>query len=67
MDAAYGGAYMMSEELIKKIGSFENVDSITFDPHKGLVVPLQATFFLCKHAGLMAKSNSAKAEYLFHK
>jgi glutamate/tyrosine decarboxylase-like PLP-dependent enzyme len=67
MDAAYGGAYLMSEKLIKKIGSFANVDSITFDPHKGLVVPLQATFFLCKHPGLMASSNSANADYLFHK
>lgn len=67
MDAAFGGAYMMSEELIKRIGSFENVDSITFDPHKALVVPLQATFFLCKHPGMMAQSNSLKADYLFHK
>lgn len=58
---------MMSNQLINKIGSFENVDSITFDPHKGLVVPLQATFFLCRHPGMMASSNSAKADYLFHK
>lgn len=58
---------MMSQNLIKKIGSFENVDSITFDPHKGLVVPLQATLFMCKHKGLMHSCNSTNADYLFHK
>lgn len=67
VDAAFGGAFMMNEQLNKRIGSFENVDSITFDPHKALVVPLQATFFLCKHPGLMAQSNSSNADYLFHK
>lgn len=67
VDAAFGGAFLMSEKLIKRVGSFENVDSITFDPHKALVVPLQATFFLCKHVGLMSNSNSSNADYLFHK
>ena len=57
----------MSDKLIGKIGSLKNVDSITFDPHKALVVPLQATFFMCKHANLMIETNSANADYLFHK
>lgn len=47
--------------------SFKKVDSVTFDPHKGLVVPQQATFFFCRHVGLMAACNSMKADYLFHK
>ena len=57
----------MSPTLIKKIGSFSNVDSITFDPHKALVVPLQATLFLTKHEDIMKRCNSANADYLFHK
>ena len=67
VDAAFGGAFMMSQELIKNIGSFKDVDSVTFDPHKALVVPLQATLFMCKHPELMAICNSANADYLFHK
>lgn len=66
VDAAFGGAFMMSPQLIHKIGSFQNVDSITFDPHKGLVVPLQSTLFMCKYPGLMNSCNSTKADYLFH-
>jgi glutamate/tyrosine decarboxylase-like PLP-dependent enzyme len=57
----------MSNNLRKKIGDCTDVDSITWDPHKALVVPLQATFFLCKHVGLMEHSNSIKADYLFPK
>lgn len=66
-DAAFGGAFIMSQQLKATLGSFSQVDSITFDPHKGLVVPLQSTFFLCKHVGLMRSCNAANADYLFHK
>ena len=57
----------MSEKLRHKAGSFANVDSLAFDPHKGLVVNFQCTVFLCKHKGLMLTYNSANADYLFHK
>ena len=48
-DCAFGGGFLMSDELIKKVGSFENVDSLIFDPHKSLAVPQQASLFLIKH------------------
>jgi glutamate/tyrosine decarboxylase-like PLP-dependent enzyme len=67
VDAALGGAFWMSDKLKTRIGNCTDVDSVSWDPHKALVVPLQATFFLCKHPGLMEKSNSTKADYLFHK
>lgn len=47
----------MSPELKKKLGSFKDADSVTWDPHKTLVVPLQASFFVCKHPGLMKNCN----------
>jgi glutamate/tyrosine decarboxylase-like PLP-dependent enzyme len=53
MDAAFGGAFFMSDKLRTKIGNCNNIDSVTWDPHKALVVPIQATFFLSKHVGLM--------------
>ena len=43
------------------------VDSVTWDPHKGTLVPLQASLFMCRHPGQMMKANSTVAEYLFHK
>ena len=45
---------------------FVDVNSITIDPHKGLVVPLQASVFLTKKQQLLSV-NSANADYLFHK
>jgi glutamate/tyrosine decarboxylase-like PLP-dependent enzyme len=42
VDAALGGAVIFSQKLMEgKQNMFEDVDSITIDPHKGLVVPLQ--------------------------
>jgi len=57
----------MSETLIKKVQSWKDVDSITFDPHKALVVPLQTSIFLTQEKYIMPKCNSANADYLFHK
>lgn len=45
----------------------KKIDSITWNPHKGLPIPLQASFFLCRHPGIMEESNSTTADYLFHK
>ncbi len=66
LDAAYGGVFFASSELRNKIGSCKDADSIVWDPHKGLLVPLQACVFLCKHPGVMEDCNSASADYLFH-
>ena len=67
VDGALGAAFLMSPKLRATLGSFENVDSITFDPHKALVAPLQAVFFMTKHKESATKCNSLKADYLFHK
>jgi glutamate/tyrosine decarboxylase-like PLP-dependent enzyme len=49
LDAALGDTFWMNDKLKSRIGNYENVDSICWDPHKALVVPLQATLFLCRH------------------
>ena len=67
LDAAFGGAFLLSPKLRQRLGDLSNVDSLSWDPHKALMVPLQATFFLCKKVGLMEHANSTKADYLFHK
>lgn len=68
VDAAYGGVFLASPDLAtKKLGSYKRVDSIVWDPHKGLLVPLQSTLFMCRHPGVQDKCNSTAADYLFHK
>jgi glutamate/tyrosine decarboxylase-like PLP-dependent enzyme len=49
VDGALGGAFLLSENLRHHLGDLTNVDSLSWDPHKALLVPQQVTFFLCKH------------------
>ena len=67
LDAALGGSFWVSPALKGRIGCCRKVDSITWDLHKGLLVPLQASFFFTKHDNTMKPSNSANADYLFHR
>lgn len=67
LDAAFGGVFFASPTLRHKIGCCKLVDSVVWDPHKGLCVPLQACVFLVRHKGLMEECNSTVADYLFHK
>ena len=54
--------YIMHIFLLLVIG---RADSVTWNPHKSLGVPLQCSAFLTKHEGLLASCNSTKASYLF--
>lgn len=67
VDAAYGGVMFFSDKLRSRLGDCTGVDSIVFDPHKGMLVSLQATIFLCQKDALMYECNSCVADYLFHK
>ena len=42
-------------------------DSITWDSHKMLTVPLYCSALLVRHKGLLTECNSAHATYLFQK
>ena len=53
LDAAYGGVFLASKTLRKKIGNCKLADSIIWNPHKGLLVPLQASLFLVRHKSLL--------------
>lgn len=67
LDAAYGGVFFASPTLRHKIGNTKLVDSVVWDPHKGLLVPLQACVFMTRYPGLMDDCNSTVADYLFHR
>ena len=66
-DAALGGPAFFNTSVHDKVKGHEMIDSITWDPHKTLQVPLQCSVFITKHLGVMAASNSMNAPYLFHK
>jgi glutamate/tyrosine decarboxylase-like PLP-dependent enzyme len=54
VDAAWGGAAMFVPELRAELQGIEQADSITFDAHKWLSVPMGAGMYMTRHAILDA-------------
>ena len=50
VDAAYGGAVVLSDELRPLLNGIERADSITFDTHKWLYAPLVSAALLVRDA-----------------
>lgn len=48
VDAAWGGAAILSSRLRSALAGIERADSITFDAHKWLSVPMGAGMMLCR-------------------
>lgn len=67
VDGAFGGSILLSEKYKHLLEGSNLSDSFTWDAHKGLSVPLMASFILFKKTGQLLDSNSGGgSEYLFH-
>jgi glutamate/tyrosine decarboxylase-like PLP-dependent enzyme len=55
-DAAWGGAAVLVEELRPLLAGIERADSITFDAHKWLSVPMGAGVFLTRHRDILTRT-----------
>ncbi len=64
VDAAYGGAVAVSNELRGMLTGIERADSITFDAHKWLYGPVVSAFTLVRDASCLGRSFSAQAAYV---
>ncbi|HEX6844554.1 MAG TPA: pyridoxal-dependent decarboxylase, partial [Actinomycetota bacterium] len=64
VDAAYGGAAVFAESLRPLVAGIERADSITFDPHKWLSVPLAAALLLVRDPQRLRASFSIDAAYV---
>jgi glutamate/tyrosine decarboxylase-like PLP-dependent enzyme len=64
VDAAWGGAAAFVPELKDLFYGIERSDSITFDAHKWLSVPMAAGIFLTRHPGILRKTFRITAEYM---
>lgn len=53
VDAAWGGAVALVDELRPLLDGIEQADSITFDPHKWLSIPMGAGVLLTRHPGAL--------------
>lgn len=67
VDGAYGASVIFSNTHKHLCAGIEKADSIAWNAHKMLQVPLQCSVFLTKHAGMMGDFHSFHVPYLFQK
>ncbi|XP_068942429.1 glutamate decarboxylase 2 [Petaurus breviceps papuanus] len=65
VDAAWGGGLLMSRKHRWKLNGVERANSVTWNPHKMMGVPLQCSALLVREEGLMQSCNQMHASYLF--
>jgi glutamate/tyrosine decarboxylase-like PLP-dependent enzyme len=65
VDAAWGAGALLSTKHRADMAGVELADSVTWNPHKFMGVPLQCCAFLTKHKDILASCNGLKASYLF--
>lgn len=64
VDAAWGGAAILSESCHHLLSGIEKADSITFDAHKWLSVPMAGSMFITSDSGILSKSFRVTTEYM---
>lgn len=64
VDAAWGGAALLLPELRDAFRGIDRADSITFDPHKWLSVPMGCGLLLTRHPGLLEQTFGVGAGFL---
>ncbi len=64
VDAAWGGAAAFVPELRPLLEGIERADSITFDAHKWLSVPMGAGIYLTRHLDILEKTFRVAAPYM---
>lgn len=64
VDAAYGGATVVSPDLKPLLAGVEKADSIAFDPHKWMYTPLSGGVVLVRDLQWLADSFGAEASYV---
>ena len=64
VDAAYGGAAIMTTEYAAPLAALSRADSIALDPHKWMYVPVDAGLVLVKREAAMRNAFSLVPPYL---
>ena len=64
VDAAWGGAAILSPRLRGYLAGIDAADSITCDAHKWFSVPMGAGMFFCRHPGVVREAFRAETVYM---
>jgi len=65
VDAAYGGSMVFHPEFGPQFAGVDRADSVTWDAHKMMGVPLTCSVILARHKGYLTKHFNETASYLF--
>jgi glutamate/tyrosine decarboxylase-like PLP-dependent enzyme len=64
VDAAYGGFFMLCEEVASKLTGIQRSDSFVVDPHKGLFLPYGSGAVVVRDRRHILAANSYHANYM---
>jgi aromatic-L-amino-acid decarboxylase len=64
VDAAWGGAAVISPNLAHHLAGIESADSITCDAHKWFSVSMGCGMFFCRHRESVARAFRAEVSYM---
>ena len=64
VDAAYGGVFLLLDELRPRFFGIERADSVVIDPHKGLFLPYGTGAVLVRDVAHLRGSSGARGAYL---
>jgi len=64
VDAAWGGAAILSPDLRHHLAGIEAADSITCDAHKWFSVPMGCGMFFCRHPESVAQAFRSEVSYM---
>ena len=64
VDAAWGGAAAMVPRLRPALSGIERADSVTWDAHKWLSVPMSAGMFFCSHPEAVRRAFDVSTSYM---
>jgi glutamate/tyrosine decarboxylase-like PLP-dependent enzyme len=64
VDAAWGGAVILSDRHKAKLAGIESADSITFDPHKLLSAPMGAGIFIVREHQWLRDAFGLQTDYV---
>lgn len=64
-DACWGGAAALSNTHKRLCDGMKRSDSIAWNPHKLMQMPVQCSIVISKHKGLLEEANSTSVPYLF--
>jgi sulfinoalanine decarboxylase len=65
-DAAFGGSVLFSKKHRNLMDGVERTNSLSWNPHKTMGVPLSCSALLLPEKGQLKATNALDADYLFH-